>query len=113
MVGRKVKRLGDIWMGSNGVCLNSIRDLYIPRNGQDTCDLSLVRIFGHHDYHRPRHHGPFDDSFDLTSARTASIRLHHSFVLLFFDHAIVFLVLLTIYFYSSYSHTTRSESRPT
>ena len=52
-VGEVVKQLGDSWTRSNGVCLSSIQDLNIPRNGQDTCILPLDWTLRHHDSIQP------------------------------------------------------------
>ena len=92
-------------MRSNGVRLPSIRDLCTPRNGHATFVLSLVRIHGLHDYDPSCHHGPYDDSSRSTSACHHSPSLHHSCVLLFYDHAITILTILMTHMFSYLSLT--------
>ena len=92
-------------MRSNGVRLPSIRDLCIPRNGPATCVPLLVQIHGLHDYDPSRHHDPYDDSSRSTSARHHSPFLHHSCVLLFYDHAIMTLTILMTHTFSYLSLT--------
>ena len=92
-------------MRSNGVHLLAIQDLCIPRNGHATFVLSLVRIYGLHDYDSSRHHGPYDDSSRSTSARHHSPFLHHSCVLLFYDHDIMTLMILMTHMFSYLSLT--------
>ena len=46
-----------------------IQSLCTPRNSYVTIPSLLVRIYGHHDYNHPCHHGPYDDSSYSTSAR--------------------------------------------
>ena len=105
MVCWLVKWLERTWMRSNRVCLPSIRDLCIPRNGQATFILSLDRIYGLHDYDPSCHHGPYDDSSRSTSAHYHLPSLHHSCVLLFYDHAITTLTILMTHTFSYLSLT--------
>ena len=91
-----VKWLECSWMRSNGVCLPLIQDLCIPRNSHATFVLSLDRIHGLHDYNPPRHYGPYNYSSHSTSACHHSPSLHHSCVLLFYDHAIMILMTHTL-----------------
>ena len=100
-----VKQLECIWMRSNGVCLPLIQDLCIPRNGHTTFILSLDRIHGLHDYDPSRHHGPYDYSSRSTSACHHSPLLHHSCVLLFYDHDITTLTILMTHTFSYLSPT--------
>ena len=87
-----VKRLERSWMRSNGVRLPSIRDLCIPRNGHAMFVPLLVQIYGLHDYDPPHHHGLYNYSSHLTLAHHHSPILHHSCILLFYDHAIMILM---------------------
>ena len=66
---------------------------------------SLVWIHGHHDYNRPRHHGPYDDSSYSTSACHHSPSLHYSCIILFYDHAIMILMILMTHIFSYLSLT--------
>ena len=100
-----VKRLERNWMRSNGVRLPSIRDLYIPRNGHATFVPLLVRIHSLHDYDPSCHHGPYDESSRSTSAYHHLPSLHHSCVLLFYDHAITTLTILMTHMFSYLSLT--------
>ena len=73
-----------------------IQSLCIPRNGHIMVPFSLIWIYGHHDYNCPCHHGPYDDSSYLTPACHHSPSLHHSCVLLFYDHTItIFMIPMT------------------
>ena len=92
-------------MRSNGVCLPSIQDLCIPRNGHATFVPLLARIYGLHDYDPSRHHGQYDYSSRSTSARHHSPSLHHSCILLFYDHAITILTILMTHTFSYLSLT--------
>ena len=87
-------------MRSNGVRLPSIQDLCIPRNSHATIVLSLDWVHGLHDYNPSRHHGPYDYSSRSTSARHHLPSLHHSCVLLFYDHAIMTLTILMTHTFS-------------
>ena len=102
---RLVKWLECTWMRSNRVCLPSIRDLCIPRNGHATIILSLDRIHGLHDYDPSCHHGPYNYSSRLISARHHSPFVHHSCVLLFYDHDIMTLTILMTHTFSYLSLT--------
>ena len=81
------------------------QSLCIPRNGHVMVPSSMVRIYSHHDYCRPHHHGPYDDSSDLTPARHHSPSLHYSCILLFYDHAITILTILMTHTFSYLSLT--------
>ena len=81
------------------------QNLCIPRNGHVTVPFSLVRIYGHHDYDRPHHHGQYDDSSNLTPARHHSPSLHHSCTILFYDHAITILTTPMTHMFSYISPT--------
>ena len=105
MVCWLVRWLERIWMRSNRVCLPSIRDLCIPRNGHATFVLSLDRIHGLQDYDPSRHHGSYDYSSSSTSARHHFPFLCHSCVLLFYDHAITILTILMTHAFSYLSLT--------
>ena len=105
VVGKAV-RAKKSWKGTNGVRFLSIRGLYIPRNGQDTFMLPhwtglmaimtpiifviMARTVTHHLH---------------TSARHYLLSLHHSCVLLFYDHAITILTILTTHIFSYLSLT--------
>ena len=99
------KRLEHSWMRSNGVRLSLIRDLCIPRNGHATFVSLLVRIHGLHDYDPSCHHSPYEYSSRSTSAHHHSPILHHSCVLLFYDHAITILTILMTHMFSYLSLT--------
>ena len=92
-------------MRSNGVCLPSIQDLCIPRNGHATFIILLVRIHSLHDYDPSCHHGPYGYSSHSTSAHHHSPFLHHSCVLLFHNHAITTLTILMTHMFSYLSLT--------
>ena len=92
-------------MGSNGVCLFSIQDLNIPRNPQATFAFPLVQTHGHHDYNHPCRHGPYNDSSCTALAHHSFIILHHSLVLLFYDHNIMTLTILMTHTISYLSPT--------
>ena len=97
-------------MRFNGVRLPSIWDLCIPRNGHATFIPLLVWIHGLHDYDPPCHHGLYDYSSCSTSARHHLPSLHHSCVLLFYDHAITILTILMTHTFSYLSLTLPSLS---
>ena len=82
-----------------------IQSLCIPRNSHIMILSSLVRIYSHHDYDHPHHHGPYDDSSHLTSARHHSPSLYHSCVLLFYDHTITIIMTLMTHMFSYLSLT--------
>ena len=69
--------------------------LCIPRNGQDMFTLSLAWNYSHHDYDHSRHYGLYGDSSHLTSACHSLSSLHHLCILLFYDHIILFMILMT------------------
>ena len=87
-----------------------IQSLCIPRNSHVIIPLSLDRIYGHHDYEHLHHHGPSDDSSYLITACHHSPSLHHSCVLLFYDHAITILTVLMTHMFSYLSLTLPSLS---
>ena len=97
-------------MRSNGVRLLSIWDLCIPRNGQDTFVSSLVRSHGHHDYDHLCHHGLHGYSARSTSAHHSFAISRHSFVLLFYDHDIMTLMILMTHMLPFYSPTLPGPS---
>ena len=99
------KWLERIWMRANGVHLPSIRDLYIPRNGHATIVSLLDQIHGLHDYDPSYHYGLYDYSSRSTSACQHSPFLHHSCVLLFYDHDITILTILMTHTFSYLSLT--------
>ena len=86
------------------------QSLCIPRNGHVMTSSSLVQIYGHHDYDHLCHHSPYDDSSHLTSACHHLFSLHHSCVLLFYDHTITTLMILTTHTFSYLSLTLPSLS---
>ena len=86
------------------------RSLCTPRNSYIMVPFSLVQIYGHHDYDRPRHHGPYDDSSDSTPACHHLPSLHYSCILLFYDHTIMTLTILMTHTFSYLSPTLPSLS---
>ena len=80
-------------------------NLCIPRNGHVTVHFLLVQIYSHHDYDHLCHHGPYDDSSILTSAHHLFTFLHYSYILLFYDHAIMILMILMTHMFSYLSLT--------
>ena len=86
------------------------QSLCIPRNSHVTVPFSLVQTYGHHDYDHPCHCGLCDDSFCSTSARHLSLSLHHPYVLLFYNHTIMILTILTTHTFSYLSPTLPSLS---
>ena len=100
-----VKRLERSWMRSNGVCLPLIQDLCIPRNGHATFVPLLARIHGLHDYDPSCHHSLYNYPSRSTSARHHLPSLHHSCVLLFYDHVIMILMILMTHMFSYLSLT--------
>ena len=89
--------MGDVSLLTQSLC--------IPRNSHVTVPFSLVWIYGHHDYNRPRHHGPYDDSSNSTPAHHHSPSLHHSCTLLFYDHTITILTTPMTHIFSYLSLT--------
>ena len=86
------------------------QSLCIPRNSHVTIPSSLAWVYGHHDYNHLRHHGPYDDLSYLTSACHHSPSLYHYCVLLFYDHTIMILMILTTHTFSHLSLTLPSLS---
>ena len=82
-----------------------IRSLYIPRNGHVTIPSSLVQVYGHHDYNRPCHHGPYDDSSYFNISTLSFACLYHSCILLFYHHTIMILTVLMTHMFSYLSLT--------
>ena len=81
------------------------QSLCIPRNSHVTIPSLLVWIYSHHDCDCPCHHGPHDDSSTSTSAHHHSLPLHYSCILLFYDHTIMTLTILTTHIFSYLSPT--------
>ena len=84
--------------------------LCIPRNGHVTIPSLLAQIYGHHDYDHLCHHDPYDDLSHSTSACHHLFSLYYSCVLLFYDYAIMTLMILMTHMFSCLSPTLPSLS---
>ena len=95
--------------------VSSQSEAYVSLGTVTPCSpSSLVQSYGHHDNDCPCHHSPYGDSSCSISARHHSLSLHHSCILLFYDHTItIFYDSHDPHVFLSFSYTARSESRPT
>ena len=68
------------------------------------------RNYSHHYYNQLHHHSPYSDSSHLTFACHYLFPLHHSCILLFYDHNIILFTILTTHMFSHHSLTQPGPS---